>query len=98
MLTLNVSLHDALPIFVLPQILGRYDHVEHGIASHHARADPRAKPQPDHSHRQARGLRAVGERAEQAQALEDRKSTRLNSSHLGNSYAVFCSKKKSSKR
>src|SRR5262245_64321639 len=25
---------------------------------------------------------------------EDRKSTRLNSSHLGTSYAVFCSKKK----
>src|SRR5437899_6303102 len=25
---------------------------------------------------------------------EDRKSTRLNSSHLGNSYAVFCMKKK----
>src|SRR5262245_2296726 len=25
---------------------------------------------------------------------EDRKSTRLNSSHLGNSYAVFCLKKK----
>src|SRR5947199_4923287 len=27
-------------------------------------------------------------------ALEDRKSTRLNSSHLGISYAVFCLKKK----
>src|SRR5205814_5707000 len=27
-------------------------------------------------------------------APEDRKSTRLNSSHLGNSYAVFCLKKK----
>src|SRR5262245_63748346 len=27
-------------------------------------------------------------------APSDRKSTRLNSSHLGNSYAVFCSKKK----
>src|SRR5947199_6959313 len=26
---------------------------------------------------------------------EDRKSTRLNSSHLGSSYAVFCLKKKS---
>src|SRR5438045_7112458 len=26
--------------------------------------------------------------------LEDRKSTRLNSSHLGNSYAVFCLKRK----
>src|SRR5258705_9886259 len=28
-------------------------------------------------------------------AAEDRKSTRLNSSHLGISYAVFCLKKKS---
>src|SRR5947199_6975239 len=28
---------------------------------------------------------------------EDRKSTRLNSSHLGISYAVFCLKKKSDK-
>src|SRR5262245_63113714 len=27
----------------------------------------------------------------------DRKSTRLNSSHLGNSYAVFCLKKKKNK-
>src|SRR5262245_62677207 len=27
-------------------------------------------------------------------SLEDRKSTRLNSSHLGISYAVFCLKKK----
>src|SRR5437899_7102727 len=27
-------------------------------------------------------------------AIEDRKSTRLNSSHLGISYAVFCLKKK----
>src|SRR5258705_1475422 len=29
-----------------------------------------------------------------AQQIEDRKSTRLNSSHLGISYAVFCLKKK----
>src|SRR5258705_4570210 len=34
----------------------------------------------------ARGLRR--------RALRDRKSTRLNSSHLGISYAVFCLKKK----
>src|SRR5699024_12636231 len=27
-------------------------------------------------------------------AVEDRKSTRLNSSHVSNSYAVFCLKKK----
>src|SRR5438045_8004678 len=30
----------------------------------------------------------------EAEAGEDRKSTRLNSSHLGISYAVFCLKKK----
>src|SRR5436853_674078 len=30
----------------------------------------------------------------QAEKQRDRKSTRLNSSHLGNSYAVFCLKKK----
>src|SRR5690242_20895853 len=38
---------------------------------------------------------AVGERIEQLQAVvEDRKSTRLNSSHMSISYAVFCLKKK----
>src|SRR5947199_1093589 len=31
-------------------------------------------------------------------AFRDRKSTRLNSSHLGISYAVFCLKKKKKKR
>src|SRR5438045_6459539 len=31
-------------------------------------------------------------------ALADRKSTRLNSSHLGISYAVFCLKKKKKKK
>src|SRR5262245_64681516 len=30
--------------------------------------------------------------------LQDRKSTRLNSSHLGISYAVFCLKKKNTKQ
>src|SRR5205814_8742886 len=33
-----------------------------------------------------------------ARLNEDRKSTRLNSSHLGISYAVFCSKKKNPTR
>src|SRR5437899_6097737 len=37
--------------------------------------------------------RARLDRGEQ-RALPDRKSTRLNSSHLGISYAVFCLKKK----
>src|SRR5437899_9811936 len=33
-------------------------------------------------------------RSDAARHLRDRKSTRLNSSHLGISYAVFCLKKK----
>src|SRR5437899_9895035 len=36
-------------------------------------------------------------RAGEAVRTEDRKSTRLNSSHLGISYAVFCLKKKNKK-
>src|SRR5437899_4108385 len=37
-------------------------------------------------------------RVEQATEATDRKSTRLNSSHLGISYAVFCLKKKRMRR
>src|SRR5258705_657946 len=37
-------------------------------------------------------------RVKDALAFADRKSTRLNSSHLGISYAVFCLKKKKTKR
>src|SRR5690625_6727999 len=35
-----------------------------------------------------------GELIDHARALQDRKSTRLNSSHVASSYAVFCLKKK----
>src|SRR5258705_2469787 len=37
---------------------------------------------------------AVGPRSFRCKRAQDRKSTRLNSSHLGISYAVFCLKKK----
>src|SRR3712207_8491131 len=37
---------------------------------------------------------SIGMSAGDAQLLEDRKSTRLNSSHANISYAVFCLKKK----
>src|SRR5437899_6098728 len=37
-------------------------------------------------------------RAQRSSPGQDRKSTRLNSSHLGISYAVFCLKKKINKR
>src|SRR5258705_6626324 len=38
----------------------------------------------------------VRQQQDDALAVEDRKSTRLNSSHLGISYAVFCLKKNKS--
>src|SRR5205814_8421565 len=40
-----------------------------------------------------RALRGGGDAARRAEPSLDRKSTRLNSSHLGISYAVFCLKK-----
>src|SRR3712207_8794671 len=79
----TLSLHDALPISVVAvAVVG--DHV--GLP-----ADPR--------HR----VDDIGTRPEEARDLvgrvhegEDRKSTRLNSSHANISYAVFCLKKNNS--
>src|SRR5699024_10658917 len=39
-------------------------------------------------------LQAVQDRTDTSELVEDRKSTRLNSSHVSISYAVFCLKKK----
>src|SRR5438874_12702037 len=64
----TLSLHDALPIFLL-------------------RADGAR------GRRRDRG-RVVGDAPRRAVLLPDRKSTRLNSSHVEISYAVFCLKKK----
>src|SRR5438874_7954024 len=47
---------------------------------------------------QVRARRGSGNRAHASGALEDRKSTRLNSSHVEISYAVFCLKKKNKSR
>src|SRR5262245_66541019 len=77
----TLSLHDALPICSRDRLARG----EHGVA--HAllvvgvvdRADVE-QPEPEGNGRIRREL--------------DRKSTRLNSSHLGISYAVFCLKKK----
>src|SRR5256885_6375113 len=56
-------------------------------------------PDWSHSYRSAtigstRIARLAGRKAAKAAATKDRKSTRLNSSHLVISYAVFCLKKK----
>src|SRR5258705_6823746 len=49
---------------------------------------------PDRLDRVTRGAARVRDPADLAAQDRDRKSTRLNSSHLGISYAVLCLKKK----
>src|SRR2546426_3773974 len=75
----TLSLHDALPICVREPVPPRAGAAAHG-GGH---------PDRRQSRRRHRG-RAPERRAGHG----DRKSTRLNSSHLVISYAVFCLKKK----
>src|SRR5690606_42096471 len=88
----TLSLHDALPIFqaVVPAVL----HEGGGRGAHGARQRQRVgkrRRQVDclPPRRQPGDCSGHGEGAD-----EDRKSTRLNSSHVKISYAVFCLKKK----
>src|SRR2546430_12730266 len=76
----TLSLHDALPIF--PFVVPRFDRPEHGLGRD-------LRPQPSSSIR-----RDEGHEIHRAPRRQDRKSTRLNSSHSQISYAVFCLKKK----
>src|SRR2546426_1874108 len=63
--------------------------------SRHGRAHPGGQPLADRGARESAGRPGRGRRAPvQAPRAQDRKSTRLNSSHLVISYAVFCLKKK----
>src|SRR5207253_10619978 len=85
----TLSLHDALPIWSSPDPgLGRrvawYEQATLVSKIHVLAFDRTRHPEAD-----ARRQRQV-----EAIELLDRKSTRLNSSHVAISYAVFCLKKK----
>src|SRR5207302_9556073 len=86
----TLSLHDALPISI-SQLL------PWGYADHQS-----ARPaRPAHRGRKRKGARPARQSAEAwclHACLQDRKSTRLNSSHVKISYAVFCLKKKKKKK
>src|SRR5438067_9968756 len=74
-----LSLHDALPISFRARAVGRLTDERDGFGDRFA----------------ARRLKRVGRRAaKRSPKPSDRKSTRLNSSHVSISYAVFCLKKK----
>src|SRR5207302_7150367 len=91
-----LSLHDALPISSV--LRGTFQRCS-AIPAH--RAGPSAtSPWTPRPAWRARGVAASAEAptiaapGESIPALRDRKSTRLNSSHVKISYAVFCLKKK----
>src|SRR5437660_7814121 len=73
-----------------------------GIANAYIRAKQWtiAIPAPfaDHVKRSKRDSAVPGNQHPAESARRDRKSTRLNSSHVAISYAVFCLKKKKNKR
>src|SRR3712207_8946276 len=82
----TLSLHDALPIFC--HCVSRSEIVEAIGVGHRTLADIRAETQASTG--------CGGCESEVLDILQDRKSTRLNSSHANISYAVFCLKKKKS--
>src|SRR3712207_8737684 len=93
----TLSLHDALPIF---HVAGALELLEDDLVHRRARVDERGAEDGEGSAvldvaRCTEELlgRVQGARVDAARQ-EDRKSTRLNSSHANISYAVFCLKKK----
>src|SRR5205814_8141310 len=91
-----LSLHDALPIYIaqVPSGLLQRDPSESKPLRLHiapfVAVDRSSKLWPP-MRRRRRNFPSASSRQ---QSGKDRKSTRLNSSHLGISYAVFCLKKK----
>src|SRR3712207_6882239 len=85
----TLSLHDALPIFTHDRVAVAvgvgYAHERDRIAQ---RCGNDGEESPGEVERQEQGECAT------RHPLQDRKSTRLNSSHANISYAVFCLKKK----
>src|SRR5207253_10620099 len=86
----TLSLHDALPI---------------SLAERRPEGPPHVEDLAPRSLRENDGLPALflithppGAGVEDCEVLRDRKSTRLNSSHVAISYAVFCLKKKKKKK
>src|SRR5207249_11122052 len=81
----TLSLHDALPIFLSTP--------RRPVKLRRRRAATRSfRLRPTSICRSS--LRSIGRSRKERVAARDRKSTRLNSSHVSISYAVFCLKKK----
>src|SRR5439155_3035371 len=86
----TLSLHDALPICDAGAVRS---------AQRPGCGDFRPDGQPGCCGiQQAAGTQSIHSRFTELARFQDRKSTRLNSSHVAISYAVFCLKKKKKKK
>src|SRR5439155_22183471 len=85
----TLSLHDALPIFRLLKL-------QREANQRGAGGEPSARSSKLCTLRSAVRIRVSRWPSSRGRVLKDRKSTRLNSSHVAISYAVFCLKKKKS--
>src|SRR5690606_41759766 len=96
--TYPLSLHDALPIYgAAARARGRS---RRAAAARRRARSPGGRPQRPGSTRGRAAHAHDGARSPStpcSHAAADRKSTRLNSSHVKISYAVFCLKKKNKK-
>src|SRR5439155_25266630 len=88
----TLSLHDALPISTGPGDLQRREQ-----STTYGRRSPRSPALP-YRHGTTARLPCEPADEDRCRRRPDRKSTRLNSSHVAISYAVFCLKKKKIKR
>src|SRR5439155_18330394 len=84
------DLHGVLPVDVLLHHLSRNHRRFPGADA----VDQKEKPAPAGGHDRFRNRSATSIRIAARGRRSDRKSTRLNSSHVAISYAVFCLKKK----
>src|SRR5207249_9696528 len=84
--TYTLSLHDALPISCRLPLRARQPARAVARRGHPRRRQREHRPQPP--------CVRVGAETGRTARVGDRKSTRLNSSHVSISYAVFCLKKK----
>src|SRR5205814_6798793 len=91
---LHSFLHDALPI--LSDHYGAASITDRFLEPIDVRSERRNRDVDENGHESVLENRIDGRR-ETRFSKTDRKSTRLNSSHLGISYAVFCLKKKKKK-
>src|SRR5207253_10071098 len=93
-----LSLHDALPIYLYLPSIGFCWLVGWAVAKlwRKAQSEPRSAGKVLLRQGLTLGLVVVGCLCA-ILTVEDRKSTRLNSSHVAISYAVFCLKKKNKK-